>query len=133
MQRRNTNQREIILNTVRELRTHLSASDIYDHINVKYPSLSRGTIYRNLDILSSLGEIRKIEVPNGPDRYDFTLEDHYHLRCLNCDGIFDVDMDSLNLEKNIKNTNGFKVLSYDILFKGICPDCQKTSERIAYE
>ena len=40
--------------------------------------------------------------------------------------VFDVDMDVVsNLMDQIKDTHGFAFLDYDIMFKGICPGCQK--------
>ena len=72
------------------------------------------------------GKVRKVEVPDGSDRFDFTLENHYHVECVKCGGVFDVDMDVISeLEKKIKDTHGIQYLSYDIFFKGICPECQK--------
>lgn len=45
---------------------------------------------------------------------------------MKCGGVFDVDMDVISeLEKKIKDTHGIQYLSYDIFFKGICPECQK--------
>ena len=83
-------------------------------------------MYRNLQRLSELGEIRKREIPGGADRYDFLCTDHYHVVCTKCGQVFDVDMDYMkDLEKTIKNTHGFEFTSHDIIFKGICPDCNK--------
>ncbi len=39
------------------------------------------------------GASRKVEVPDGPNRFDFTLRNHYHVRCVKCSEIFDADMD----------------------------------------
>lgn len=124
MNKRNTIQRTLILETVRELRCHVTADEVYDSIAKKHPGIGRGTVYRNLNLLSDMGEIRKIEMPNGPDRYDHICRQHYHARCTRCGRIFDVDMDIIaDLEKRIKDTYGFSVTGHDIFFKGICPDC----------
>ncbi len=125
MIKRNTIQKDIIYNTVVMLKGHVTADEVYDTIKKQYPNISRGTVYRNLKILSEEAKIRRIEIPNGSDRFDFTTDEHYHIRCIKCDKVMDVDMDSItDLKTLIKNSNGMKVLSYDILFSGICPDCQ---------
>ena len=116
----------MVLSAVNELHSHVTADQIYHYIKAKYPSIGRGTVYRNLGILVEEGKVRKVEVPDGSDRFDFTLENHYHVECVKCGGVFDVDMDVISeLEKKIKDTHGIQYLSYDISFKGICPECQK--------
>ena len=84
-------------------------------------------MYRNLKILVEEGAIRKVEVPDGSDRFDFTLKDHYHVKCVKCGDIFDVDMEQLpDLKAKIRDTHGMEFLGYDIFFKGICPACRTT-------
>ena len=125
MERRNTIQKEIIKDAIVKMRSHVSADDVYEYINKDHPSIGKGTVYRNLNILSQEGEIRKVEVPDGPDCFDFTLENHYHCKCMKCQRIFDVDMEEINLMDKINDTHGFKFISYDIFFKGICKDCEE--------
>ena len=82
-------------------------------------------MYRNLKQLSESGEIRKLEIPGGADRFDHGCHDHYHIRCLKCGRVFDVEMEYMeDLGKRIKNTHGFEFSGHDIIFKGICPGCK---------
>jgi len=125
MTKRNTIQREIVLNTVVKLRGHVTADEVYQSIKPDYPNISRGTVYRNLKVLSEEEKIKRIEVPNGSDRFDFTTKEHYHVRCIRCSDIADVDMNVLSdLTKQIRFSNGMSVLGYDIMFKGLCRNCQ---------
>ena len=97
---------------------------VYEFIKREHPTIGKGTIYRNLGILAEEGVIRRVEVPDGPARFDFTLKNHYHVRCIRCGNVSDVDMDELpDLEKRIRDTHGMKFLSYDIFFKAICAAC----------
>ena len=126
MVKRQTIQYALVSETVKKMRKHASADEIYNAIAKDHPTFGRGTVYRNLQRLSELGEIRKREIPGGADRYDFLCTDHYHVVCTKCGQVFDVDMDYMkDLEKTIKNTHGFEFTSHDIIFKGICPDCNK--------
>ena len=126
MVKRQTIQYALVSETVKKMRKHASADEIYSAIAKDHPTIGRGTVYRNLQRLSELGEIRKREIPGGADRYDFLCTDHYHVVCTKCGQVFDVDMDYMkDLEKTIKNTHGFEFTSHDIIFKGICPDCNK--------
>ena len=72
----------MVLDAVNEMHSHVTADQIYTFIKEKYPSIGRGTVYRNLGILVEEGKVRKVEVPDGSDRFDFTLENHYHVECV---------------------------------------------------
>ena len=125
MQQRNTIQKELVRKAVFEMKRHVTADEVYEFIRADYPSIGKGTVYRNLSVLAEEGSIRRVEIPDGPDRFDFTLPEHYHVRCVKCGAVSDVDMEVLpDLLRNIRNTHGMEFLSYDILFKGICPACR---------
>lgn len=48
---RNTLQESLVFVAVNELRNHATADEIYELIVKKYPGISRGTVYRNLNKL----------------------------------------------------------------------------------
>ena len=124
--RRNTIQKDLVRNAVYEMRRHVTANEVYEFIKEAYPTIGKGTVYRNLDILVEEGALRKVEVPDGPNRFDFILKNHYHVRCIKCGEIFDVDMDQIpDLLERIHNTHGIEFVDYDISFKGICPKCRE--------
>ena len=126
MIKRNTIQCSLVLETVNKLQGHVTADEVYDAINREHPNISRATVYRNLKRLSQMGRIRRIEVPGGADRFERWCRMHYHVRCERCGRIFDVDMEVVtDLEKKIKDTHGFEFTGHDIIFTGICPQCQK--------
>ena len=125
MQRRNTVQKDLVRNAVCEMKNHPTSDEIYEFIKKSYPSIGRGTVYRNLDILVEEGKLRKVEVPDGPNRFDHSLIKHYHVRCLGCGRVMDVDMDQIpDLMEKIHNKNGIEFFEYDIMFKGLCRDCK---------
>jgi len=41
------------------------------------------------------GKVRKVEIPGGADCFDFMLKKHYHVKCIKCQRVFDVDMDEI--------------------------------------
>lgn len=129
MERRNTVQKEIVLDAVQSMKSHVSAEQVHEYISNTHPSISKGTVYRNLNILAEEGKIRKIELPNGSDCFDFTLADHYHVRCVKCKKVMDVDMDYMpDLLGCIHDSHGIEFLEYDIVFKGICSECKKNEK-----
>ena len=126
MKRRNTVRRTLTLEAVRRLRRHATADEVHAAIAQEHPTISRATVYRNLNQLAQSGEILKLEVPDGPDRYDHQRHRHYHARCTRCGQVMDVDLPYLEgLEKAIRDGRGFEFAGHDILFKGICAACKR--------
>ena len=127
MSERNTIQRSLVLAAVNRLHCHATADEIYDAIVKEHPSISRGTVYRNLNRLVETGQIRRVEIPGEADRYDHICKEHYHVQCVVCRRIFDVEMERMPApETHIKDAHGFSFVGHDLIFKGICPDCQKS-------
>lgn len=128
MIKRNTVQCALVLEAVNKLRHHATAEEIYSEIAREHPSISRATVYRNLGRLAQTGKIRKVSMPDGADRFDHLQHEHHHIRCEKCGRLFDADMDYIaDLDKSIRDLHGFKLTGYDIIFKGICPECRENN------
>lgn len=126
MTNRNTIQCALVLDTVKSLCCHATADEVYETVRKDYPNISRGTVYRNLNRLSDSGQIRKVSVLDGADRFDHRCEEHYHIKCEECGRIFDVDMEVIsNINQRVKDTHGFKFDGCEIMFRGVCPECQQ--------
>lgn len=126
MTKRNTIQRALVLQAVKQLRCHATADEVYNLLVKEHPHISRGTVYRNLNQLSESGEIRKIEIPGSADRFDHRCHNHYHLKCIRCGRVFDVEMAYMeNLEAKVSDTHGFAFLGHELIFQGLCPACRK--------
>ena len=124
MNKRYTIQRSLVLEAVKEMQCHVTADEVYEKIAKKHPDISRGTVYRNLNLLSTIGEIRKVEMPSGAALYDHLCHDHYHAKCVKCGRVFDVAMEFItDLENGIKDTQGLIFTGHDIIFKCICREC----------
>lgn len=126
MQKRNTIQRQLVIAAVRALCSHPTAEDVYNEIIKEYPDISKGTVYRNLNTLVESGLLNRISVPDSADRYDYILARHYHVQCTRCKKFLNVDnMDYFqDLDDQIAQLTGFKMESHNIVFLGICPECQ---------
>lgn len=125
MKPRNTIQRTLTLHAVNRLKFHPTADEVYQCIIERHPTISRGTVYRNLNLLSEQGEISRVQIPNGADRFDFNTQQHYHVQCKGCGRVFDVDMPyQAELNKKIRSAHGFIFHGHHIVFSGLCPDCQ---------
>jgi Fe2+ or Zn2+ uptake regulation protein len=119
-----TEQRRLILDIVRKVPEHLTADEIYQKVSGRRSGVSKGTVYRNLDILVKKGEIKSLSVIRHPLRYDGVLAPHEHLVCECCGSIRDVSMKNLRFkgESCLKNIG---VLSYSLVIYHICESCAK--------
>lgn len=128
---KNTIQKTLVLAAVKKLRNHATADEVYQEVRKDHPNISKGTVYRNLNDLDGEGKIKKRSFLGSVDRYDNVTENHYHAVCENCGKVYDVDMDYIeDLEKFIKNKHGFKFTGHDIVFRGICPECEKKGVKL---
>ncbi|WP_457572020.1 Fur family transcriptional regulator [Desulfovulcanus sp.] len=121
--KRLTRQRKVILEALRGVTTHPTADEVYDMVRKNLPKISLGTVYRNLEILSEMGLIQKLEIAGQQKRFDGNPEPHYHIRCIDCGRVCDVDFE-LDIDIKQKTISGFLVQGYRVEFFGICPDCQ---------
>ena len=89
-------QRESIKEFLRSRTDHPTADTVYENLRQIYPNISLGTVYRNLSLLSDIGEIRKLTNFGSADRYDGRVAPHSHFMCTKCNRVIDMQSDSLN-------------------------------------
>lgn len=121
-----TRQRQTILTTIRQARSHLSADEIYELVRKQIPRISLGTVYRNLEVLADLGLIQKLELGGTIKRFDWDPDKHYHIRCLYCGRVDNAPIAPLNtLEDELYGATVFSIIGHRLEFEGLCPDCTK--------
>lgn len=119
-------QRMRILSYLTQNIIHPTAEDIYLALKSEIPSLSRTTIYNTLNLFVELGIVRVLPIDDTEMRYDIEMYQHGHFRCLACGKVynFSVDMDGLKSD----DLCGFDIKEKDVIFKGICLNCQTNEE-----
>lgn len=123
-QRRKTKQRQLVLDVVRARCDHPSADEIYLDARVIDDKISRGTVYRNLNILVRQGEILQVKLPHM-DRYECQLDKHYHLLCQRCGAVCDVPMPyRRDLDEEVAKITGYAIERHRTIFEGLCPHCR---------
>lgn len=111
-----------IYDIVNASRKHMTADQVYGELQKIYPSVSRATVYNNLNKLCEIGMIRRVSLEDSPDRYD-RIEKHDHLICQKCGKLSDICFDDLT--QSLKKQFGEDFLFYDLKVFYICPDCRK--------
>ena len=127
--RRETKQRQAILNVLRGTDSHPTADRLYDEVRKVIPNISKGTVYRNLKILQETGEISELNLSGTVCRYEGRQVDHYHFRCERCGRVIDLD-EPVNhkLDEKVARRTGFIVSHHQLEFRGLCNDCQKNGK-----
>ena len=77
-------QRESIKVCLQGRKDHPTADMLYTDVRKEFPNISLGTVYRNLSLLSELGEIKRLTTGDGPDRFDGDTSTHHHFICRKC-------------------------------------------------
>ena len=86
------------------------------------PTISMGTVYRNLNLLAEQGKILRIKVPGGADRYDGIIEPHNHAVCTKCGMVMDYTYSFDDLSRSLEES-GFKCEELNITVRGTCKNC----------
>lgn len=117
-------QRESIKEFLMTRTDHPTADVVYENVRMVYPNISLGTVYRNLSLLSDLGEIQKLPSFGGADRFDGRVEPHCHFMCTSCGAVQDLETESAAqiMERAGAHFKG-KITRCSARFYGICEDC----------
>ena len=117
-----TRQRAAILEVIRAEPRHYTAEEIFKKAKEVLPTISRATVYNNLNAMADEHLIRRICLPDA-DVYDRSFEPHVHLICEKCGGIKDMRLDGL--AETLEKTLGQTVSSYEFKVEYICEGCRK--------
>ena len=127
---RKTNQRKVILEELCKVYSHPTASDVYEMVRKKLPKVSLGTVYRNLELLSSCGTIQKLDFGEPHKRFDGNPDPHYHVNCMQCGRVDDVHIPlNSDLEKQASQYSGYRITGHHVSYSGICPECRSTAAK----
>ena len=123
---KSSKQRDLIMNYMKQINGHVTAEQIFNDLNANGTKISLATVYRNLNILCDLHEIKKIAHPIEGYQYDKTCKPHYHLHCIKCYRILDLDIPyKEDFNKEMSEATGLPITTHDMMVEGICEDCLK--------
>ncbi|PIE61011.1 MAG: transcriptional repressor [Desulfobacterales bacterium] len=129
-----TPQRMAIVKILANSDTHPSVEDIFNQIKHDFPTMSLATVYRNIVLIKSLGEVLELGFPDGSNRYDGNKPyPHPHVVCIKCNKIVDPDLESLDhMTQEVAVETDFKILNHRLDFFGICGDCRTEKKGGSY-
>jgi len=126
-----TKQRQIILEVLKKHSDHPGADKIYHEVRKVLPHISLGTVYRNLELLSETGMIKKLGFVNDQKRFDPNPRPHCHFRCVECGNIEDIpfDINTKELDRNIPWVREREILGCNLWYYGLCAACASKGVR----
>lgn len=117
-------QRQVVLETLRAQKQHVTAQQLYQLARKSCPRLSLGTVYRNLNTLVEIGEAGRVGIPGEADRFDWDPHPHQHFYCRACKGTQNLDLPTAGLESALQAYPGVKVEGYHLIVTGLCENCR---------
>ena len=93
----------------------LSIADVHK----KIPSADFSTLFRNIELLTKEGKLKKIVVDKDVTVYEVNNKDHHHdhFICVECG-----DVDEIHVSTNVLG-KGSKAKVEDVVIRGVCEDC----------
>ncbi|MBE7081988.1 MAG: transcriptional repressor [Clostridiales bacterium] len=119
---RNSKQRELIKELIKGRCDHPTAEMIYLSAREKNPTISLGTVYRNLKLLVEEGVIITLETEDKRLHYDGDLSRHSHFVCDKCGKIIDL-FKPAPIPQEL-NELGVNVSGEKCIYYGSCLDCK---------
>ncbi len=120
-----TPQRIAIVKVLAHSDGHPNVEKIYELLQDDFPTMSLATVYRNVILLKSLGEVLELGFPDGSNRYDGNRPyPHPHVICVKCKKVIDPDLSTLqDMAREVADETGFRILTHRLDFFGICRNC----------
>jgi Fur family ferric uptake transcriptional regulator len=89
--------------------------------------VARATIFRTLDVLTSIGAVERLDLPSGEHSYVRcdTRAHHHHLVCTRCQRSVDLEqIGMMPIIAQIERETGYRVDGHRVELFGLCPACQ---------
>ena len=126
---RNTRQRGVILDILRESTAHPTAETIYREARRVLPNISLGTVYRNLNFLRDQRTMREIRPSEGgSSRFDGIDTPHAHFHCVCCSALLDIPLPTTLENIRFEEEKRISAVSLvDLHVIGSCSGCEGTA------
>ncbi len=121
-----TEPRRAVAELIAAREGHFSAADLLDDARVRRLGIGRATVFRSLDLLTELGVLERLELPNGEHAYvPCEPVHHHHVVCSRCGRVTEIDDRGLTAAvEDIERATGWQVEGHRLELYGRCPRCR---------
>src|SRR5689334_20745091 len=74
-----THQRIVIYRAIAGSVSHPTPESVYEQVRREMPTISLGTVYKNIHTFMEAGLLREVNILHESLRVDANLDDHHHL------------------------------------------------------
>lgn len=126
-----TQQRLAILETLSDGHIHITAQEVFERVNAKYPEIGFATVYRFLRKMAEQKLVTEVRMGGLPARYELTPRNHHdHLTCTECGRIVEFENELIeNLQEKVAQAHHFWLTHHVLELYGVCPECQKKNPK----
>ncbi len=126
-----TGQRRLIIGFFNENPGHYTARDIFGFLKDKADGIDFSTIYRNLELLTDLGIISKLQIESGVSHYELCGQGHHHhIICKGCGEAREIELCPYKaIGEEQLETMGFVVTDHKFEIYGYCSKCSLMREK----
>ena len=90
------------------IRDSPTAEWVFKEAKKQMLTIGIATVYRNLHALVEQGEIERIAVPGDMDRFDGYMEEHFHMKCIKCGSLVDLEPKNSQSVNKLKEIDVYK-------------------------
>lgn len=103
---------------------HFTAAELVD--DARGHGIGRATVFRSLDLFTSLGLVERVDLPGGDHAYvACDTAHHHHAICTSCGRSLDVgDAGLAEVLAAMGARSGFRVTAHRLEIFGLCAACQ---------
>ncbi|MDR0759598.1 MAG: transcriptional repressor [Treponema sp.] len=127
MGRKHSKKRDAVLKAIQSTHSHPGAQWIYDTLKPSIPSLSLGTVYRNINVFLEEGAVVSVGTVGGEERFDGRVSPHPHLICCRCGKVLDLpclsEGDGAQAAEAGNLPGGFVIDYRKTVYYGLCGEC----------
>lgn len=119
-------QRRLVYGIVERSHNHPTAHQVFAQARRSIPSISLGTVYRNLRQLADEGRVQENKMGGEPARFEVPRQKHYHIWCVDCGRIEDLMLPyQASLDREAQRLVGYRLERHRMEFFGVCPECRR--------
>lgn len=123
-----THQRQVLFRALLEATDHPSPESLYTKVRRQVPSISLGTVYRNIHTFLDRGLIGEASLHHGSLRLEANPDPHHHFVCTACRMMIDLPAEvTETIQLRHPLPSGFRVHRFITEAQGLCPACASQS------
>jgi Fur family transcriptional regulator, ferric uptake regulator len=125
--RRLTGARRAVAEVIAAQPGHFTAEEVLAALRTLRPAPGRATVFRSLDLLTSLGLVERVDLPDGSHAYVACkpAEHHHHVVCEQCGRSDEVaDLGLSPILRRVEARTGYRIERHRLELFGVCAACR---------